>query len=155
MTDAATILAAVRSILVVDWPTKDLPETLVRAGYAVFVKSGPGPDDFVEYAQVDGAVGREQTARPTRVDLVHVYRPLEELPGFVELAVDLGASTVWVLSGLAPDGTRDRTGCWLPPEASATARRLVEAAGLVYLDRPYILDAVLAASGTRAPGAPG
>jgi hypothetical protein len=34
MTDTDTILQTARSVLVVDWPMKDLPETLVRAGYA-------------------------------------------------------------------------------------------------------------------------
>ena len=156
MTDAATILRRVGSVLVVDWPTKDLPETLAGAGYVVFVKGGPGPDDYVEYSvRDDSAVKRQPIGRPERVDLVHVYRPIDELPGFVTLALELGATTVWVLSGLASDGTRDPTGCWLPPDASAAARQLVETAGLVYLDHPYIADVVRAVGGTRAPGAPG
>ena len=156
MTDPETILRAARSILVVDWPAKDLPETLARAGHAVHVKSGPGPGDYIEYrVQDDGSVARPRVARPERVDLVHVYRPLEELSGFVALARDLGATTVWYLSGLAPDGTRDRTGCWLPPEATAAARRLVETAGLAYVDRPYVVDAVGVTRGSPGPGAGG
>jgi predicted CoA-binding protein len=155
MTDAETILRTVHSVLVVDWPTKDLPETLFRAGYAVVVKGGP-EDRYVGYdAADDGSIRRQPIGRPERVDLVHVYRPVEELPGFVTLAVELGATAVWVLSGLAPDGTRDATGCWLPPEASASARQLVETAGLVYLDHPYIADVVRAVGAARAPGAPG
>ena len=146
MTDTDTILRTARSVLVVDWPTKDLPETLVHAGYAVFVKSGPGPDDFVAYERGDdGSIRRDQIGRPERVDLVHVYRPVEELPGLVDLAVSLGASTVWLLSGLGEDGARDPQGCWLPPERSAEARRIVEAAGLVYIERPTIVEAVRAA----------
>jgi predicted CoA-binding protein len=143
MTDAETILLAARSVLVVDWPTKDLPETLARAGYAVYVNSGPEPNDYVEYTvQDDGSVGRLRVARPERVDIVHVFRPLDELPGFVELALDLGATAVWYLSGLAADGTREPTGCWLPADRSAESRRIVESAGLTYIDRPSILDAV-------------
>ena len=146
MTDTDTILRTARSVLVVDWPTKDLPEKLVRAGYAVFVKSGPGPDDFVAYEIADdGSIRRDRIGRPERVDLVHVYRPVEELPGFVDLAVSLGASTVWLLSGLAEGGARDPQGCWLPPERSAEARRMVEAAGLAYIERPTIVEAVRAA----------
>lgn len=143
MTDAETVLRTVRSILVVDWPIKELPETLARTGYAVLVKSGPSPDDYVEYAtRDDGSVGRLPMTRPNQVDLVHLFRPLDELPGFVELAVGLGATSLWVLSGLGPDGTRDPVGCWLPADRSAEARRIVESAGLVYVERPFILEAV-------------
>ena len=45
MTDADAILRSAESILVIDWPTEELPETLARAGYVVVVKAGPGPDD--------------------------------------------------------------------------------------------------------------
>ena len=156
MTDAETILRAAQSILVVDWPTKELPETLVRAGYAVHVKSGPAPDDYVEYTvQDDGSIARLRVARPQRVDIVHVYRPIEELAGFVGLALELGATTVWILSGFAADGSRAPAGCWLPPEASVAARQLVEAAGLVYLDHPPIAEAVRVSGGLRASAAPG
>jgi predicted CoA-binding protein len=155
MTDAETILRTVRTVIVVDWPIKDLPETLFRAGYAVGVKGGPADTYVVCEAADDGSIRQQPIGRPERVDLVHVYRPIDELPGFVTLALELGATTVWVLSGLAPDGTRDPTGCWLPSEASAAARQLVETAGLVYLDHPYIADVVRAVGGTRAPGAPG
>jgi len=143
MTDAETILRAAESILVVDWPTEELPETLARAGYVVVVKGGPGPNDYVEYAAIEGGSFRlRPLGRPDRVDLVHVFRPIEELPGFVELAVELGATAIWYLSGLAPDGTRDPAGCWLPADRSAEARRIVESAGLTYVERPLILEAI-------------
>ncbi|HEV8403724.1 MAG TPA: CoA-binding protein [Candidatus Limnocylindrales bacterium] len=146
MIDAADLLRTVRSVLVIDWPTKDLPETLSRAGYTVFVKAGPGDDDYVLYeAADDGSIRRRPMDRPERIDLVHVYRPIEELPGYVDLAVGLGATAVWVLSGLSEDGSRDRTGCWLPADQSAEARRIVESAGLAYVERPAILEAVHAA----------
>jgi hypothetical protein len=146
MTDTDTILRTARSVLVVDWPTKDLPETLFWAGFAVFVKSGPGPDDFVVYEPADdGSIRRDRIGRPEHVDLIHVYQPVNELPAFVELAVALGGTTVWILSGLGDDGARDPQGCWLPPERSAEARRIVEAAGLDYIERPSILEAIRAA----------
>ena len=155
MTDAGTILRTVRTVLVVDWPTKDLPATLFGAGYAVVVKGGP-EDRYVAYeAAANGSIRHQPIGRPGRVDLVHVYRPIDELSGFVTLALELGATTVWVLSALAPDGNARPTACSLPPEASAAARRLVETADLVYLDHPYIADAVRAFGGTRASGAPG
>ena len=142
-TDSDAILKNTLSVLVVDWPTKDLPETLFRAGYAVVVKSGPGPDDFVTYGSADeGSIRQDRIGRPAHVDLVHVYRPIDELPGFVDLAVTLGATTLWVLSGIGDDGGRDPQGCWLSPERSAEARRVVEAAGL---ERPAIIEALRAA----------
>jgi predicted CoA-binding protein len=146
MTEVETILRATASILVVDWLTKALPETLARAGYKVVVKSGPRPDDYVEYAtQGDGSIRRLPTGRPEHIDVVHVFRPIEELPVFVGLAGELGATTVWVLSGLADDGTRDADGCWLPADRSDEARRIVESAGMTYVQRPTILEAVRAA----------
>jgi hypothetical protein len=143
MTDAETILRSAESILVIDWPTEELPETLARAGYVVVVKGGPGSDDYVEYVAIgDGSVRLRPLGRPDKIDVVHVYRPLEELPGFVDLAVELGATTVWILSGLASAGTRDPLGSWLPSDQSAEARRMVESAGLAYIDRPAILEAI-------------
>jgi predicted CoA-binding protein len=145
MIDAETILRTSRTILVVDWPTSDLPETLVRAGYVVHVKSGPGPEEHVEYVlDRDGMVTRRPAAAPDTIDVLHVYRPIEELAGFVALARKLRATTVWYLSGLATDGTRDSTGCWLPPDQSADARRIVESAGLVYIQQPSIVETVRA-----------
>ena len=35
---------------------------------------------------------------------------------------------------------RDPTGCWLADDIAAAARAIVESAGLVYVDRPYIAE---------------
>jgi predicted CoA-binding protein len=88
-----------------------VPDTLAGAGYAVFVKNGPGPEDF-------------NPAPPEHIDLVYCHRPLEELPGIVAQAKELGAQAVW---------------CQSP---SPEARRLVESAGLRYFGEEYIADAV-------------
>ncbi len=42
---AARILTGVSSVLVIDWPSRDVPATLAFAGYTVYVKGGPGPAD--------------------------------------------------------------------------------------------------------------
>ncbi len=55
---------------------------------------------------------------------------------------ELGAQAVWCQSGRASDGVSDPKGCWLPEEASREACRLVQSAGLHYIDRIYIVDAV-------------
>ena len=142
MTDAGSILAGARTLLVVDWPTRDVPDALALAGYEVVVHGGPGPEDYTAYEVVEGEVVERHVGRPpTRADVVYTFRPLDELPEIVETAVALGAGTVWVQSGVAEDGRKDPEGCWLSEAEAAAARAVVEAAGLRYVDRPYIAGA--------------
>ena len=57
-----------------------MPETLTRAGYVVLVQGGPQPDNYSVYEVRDGEVVSRRTGRsPTAVDLVYLYRPVEEL----------------------------------------------------------------------------
>ncbi len=44
----------VDTVLVIDWPTKDVPETLTRAGLRVVVRGGPGPEDYSVYELNNG-----------------------------------------------------------------------------------------------------
>ena len=144
--EAATrILAQARSTLVIDWPSRDVPESLAFAGYTVFVKGGPGPADYTVWELESG----EPVSRPLgraldRVDLVYCHRPLPELPGIIALAVRLGARALWWQTGLASDGGKDPSGCWAPPGESDQARELAGAAGLAYVDDVYLADAVRA-----------
>jgi predicted CoA-binding protein len=143
MSDAEEILRETRSILVIDWPSKDVPETLTKAGYDVVVKGGPANDDYSRYALRDGRIVIDAALdRPAHADLVYVHRPVEELPDIVALAADVGARTIWLQSGRTADDTRDPTAYWMSVDSSAEARRTVEAAALTYLDRPYIADGV-------------
>jgi CoA binding domain len=80
------ILHVTKSVLLFDWPSPDVPDTLRAAGYDVYVKNGPGPEDF-------------NPSRPEHVDLVYSHRPLAELPGIVAAAAQLGASAVWLETG--------------------------------------------------------
>jgi len=143
VTEAGQILRETGSILVVDWPSKDVPETLTRAGYTVLVKGGPEPDNYSAY-EVQGTevVSRRTGEAPAAADLVYSYRPIEELPGIVALAQRLGARAVWVQSGVASDGTKAPNGCWMDQAASRAAREIVESAGLAYIEAPYIADEV-------------
>jgi predicted CoA-binding protein len=143
VTSADDVLATASSVVIVDWPSKDVPETLARAGWAVFVKGGPQPDNYTAYqAAGDDVVSRPAGAAPVHADLVYSHRPLSELPGIVELAQALGAGAVWVQSGRSETGDKDPKGCWVPEADSRAARSLVESAGLRYLEAPYIADAV-------------
>ena len=137
------LLATVETILLIDWPERRVPETLVRAGFRVFVRGGPGPKDFSAYDLREGEVTTRPTgAPPERADLVYVYRPLTELPEIVALAQRLGAKAIWTQSGLNPDGTKAANGCWLPEAALQQARHFIESSGLIHVAAPYIADSV-------------
>jgi len=84
---AARVLAKTRSILVIDWPSRDVPVSLAFAGFTVFVKGGPGPTDYAAW-QLDGGepASRPLGREPDRVDLVYCHRPFGELSGIVALA---------------------------------------------------------------------
>jgi len=143
MTEAEQILDNADSVVVVDWPSRDVPDSLTRAGLAVVVKGGPGLDDYSAYELSDGeVVVRGVGRRPERADIVYSHRPIGELPGIVALAQQLGAKTVWRQSGLAGNGAKDPEGCWVPEDESREARKIVESAGLAYVDDTYIADAV-------------
>jgi predicted CoA-binding protein len=143
LTEAEQILGAASSVLVVDWPSRDVPETLARAGYGVVVKGGPEPDNYTAHELQDGAVVERHLGRPPdHADLVYSHRPLGELAGIVAMARALGARTVWCQSGLASSGVDDPKGCWVPAEKSREARTIVESGGLAYIDDVYIADLV-------------
>ena len=63
MSEAEQILRGAGTILVVDWPTRDVPDTLVRAGYTVLVKGGPEPDNYWIFEVKDGEVVSRRTGQ--------------------------------------------------------------------------------------------
>ena len=141
----ARILAETRSILLIDWPSRDVPASLAFAGFTVFVKGGPGPTDYATWELDSGEpVSRQLGREPGRVDLVYCHRPFGELPGIVALARRLGARAFWWQTGLTSGGGKDPSGCWAPPHESRQARELAAAAGLAYIDDVYIADAARA-----------
>lgn len=144
ITEAAQVLARTGSVLLVDWPSREVPTTLVTAGYMVFVKGGPDADAYSAWELQDGEVVIRQMGRPPdHADLVYAHRSLGESPGIVALAQQVGATAVWSQSGLSGVASRDPGGCWVEEEASRMAREIVESAGLTYVDSVYIADAVL------------
>lgn len=141
MSDADDILRAAKSVLLVDWPSVDVPETLTRAGYTVYAKGGPGPGDYSVRELRDGEVVSSSIGRPPEhADLIYSFRPLSELPGIVSIARQVGAMAVWQQSGRTSTGAEDRSGYWMSEADSHAARALVEAAGLRYVDAAYIAD---------------
>jgi hypothetical protein len=130
MTDPIDTLSAARHVVVQDYPDRDVPDALTRAGLAVTIYGGPTEADIVVSELVDGAVVHRQTGRrPDSADLLYVYRPLAELDGILTDARRMGVRTIW----RQPDaGGPD-------PDADAWRSR-VEAAGFAYLDAPDIAD---------------
>jgi len=142
--NAKAIFKGVETVLVIDWPSKDVPESLARAGLNVVVRGGPGPEDYSTYEMNkgganDGKVTERRTGRrPEHVDLIYSYRPLSELPGIIVTAKELGAKTIWSQSGVTTGGVSDAKGCWVPEEELRRARNLVESEGLNLVSEPYI-----------------
>ena len=143
MNQAAQVLEAAKSVLVIDWPLVEVPETLARAGYTTVEHGGPESDNYSAYELSGGeVVMRRLGGAPEHADLVYTHRPVDELPEIAEFAKQLGATAVWIQSGRVEGGTPDKQGCWLPDDESRRAREIVEAAGLTYIQEPYIVDAV-------------
>jgi hypothetical protein len=144
--NAKDIFKGVETVLVIDWPSNDVPESLARAGLNVVVRGGPGPEDYSTYEMNkgganDGKVTERRTGRPPEhADLIYSYRPLSELPGIVATAKELGAKTIWSQSGVTTGGVSDAKGCWAPEEELRLARNLVESVGLNLVSEPYIGD---------------
>ncbi|HEV2426251.1 MAG TPA: CoA-binding protein [Terriglobia bacterium] len=134
-------LRSAGTVLVIDWPTRDIPESLALAGFRVVVWGGPGPEDYSAYELKDGTVITSRIGHPPRsADLIYAYRPFSELPEIIATAKRLGASTIWTQSGLSPDGRRDTRGCWVQEDELRAARELVQSAGLNHVSEPYLGD---------------
>lgn len=139
--DPKEILKAANTILVIDWPSKDVPESLARAGFQVIVKGGPGAEDYSTYELNDGKVVPRRTGRaPEHADLVYSYRPLTELPEILAMARSIHAKAIWTQSGVSGPNAADPSGCWLAEEDLRSTHDLVQAAGLTHIAEPYIAD---------------
>ena len=148
MTDVVKLLASTKTVLLIDWPSRDVPDTLARAGYTVV--SNDGPDEYNAYeAKGDEVRLRDVGQLPRTADLVYTHRPIDELAEIVDTAKALGAKAMWIQSGLDNTGAKDPRGCWLPEADAAKAREIVEAAGITYIEAPYIAE-VARAKGSRS-----
>ena len=116
-----------KSVLIVDWPSQDVPRELIAGGFDVFSanlaagtasrysvgeRSERESRDGVEVLppQRDGdppLIISRLDAMPEHVDVVALYRPASEHARIAQHAVDLGARTIWVqLDSLADDARR-------------------------------------------------
>jgi len=131
MPDATETLRAAHHVVVQDFPDRDIPDSLTRAGLTVTIYGGPDPADIVVSEVLDGAIVHRQTGQPpANADLLYVYRPLVEIDGILADAQRMGVRTIW---------RQPKVGDVADPDAGEWRDR-VEAAGFAYLDAPAIND---------------
>ena len=113
-------------MLIVDWPSQDVPRELLAAGFDVFsanlaagtasrysIGERPAPQNAegveVLPPQRDGdppLIISRLDAMPEHADVVALYRPAAEHARIAQRAVDLGARVVWVQLGTLADDAR-------------------------------------------------
>ena len=142
MAHIAALLSEAKTILLVDWPSRDVPDTLARHGFTVISDDGPRTGYNSYEPAGDEVRVRPLAGPPETADVIYTHRPVDELPDIVETARALGARAVWLQSGRDASGAKDPRGVWLSEEHARKAREIVERAGLSYFDAPYIADAV-------------
>src|SRR6187402_1845821 len=96
MTTPDEILRSATHVVVMDYPSLDVPDALTSAGLAVTIYGGPSEADVLVSELSDGAIARRQVGRyPDRADVLYVYRPVAEIDGIISEAHRLRAQTIW------------------------------------------------------------
>ena len=142
--DGAELLRQAKTILLIDWPSRDVPDTLAQLDLTVISDAGRGRGYIAHVMDGETVALRKIDKLPARFDIVYAHRPIDELPSIIKRALELKSSTIWLQSGRDSTGARDPKGCWLTPADSQKARKLVESAGLIYVEDAYIADAARA-----------
>ena len=137
---ALEILAAAKTILVVDWVLPEIPEVIAALDANVHAKIGPSDDDWARLEPTDGGFEVVPAAPPDRADLLHLDWTLG-FDEFVGVARSLDVRTFWYHSARTrPPVPADNRGCWVPRRQSTRQRARVEASGMAYIDDVYIVD---------------
>lgn len=144
--DPEQVLTAARDVVLHNWPSREVPDSLVKSGRSVTVYGGPEPDDIsVCELAGDEIISRRTGVPPKHADLVYVYPwpgfDLErDLPRVASEAQELGASALWYQSGRNSDGTESANGYWLPDAEAERVTTIAESAGLSTVHNAYIAD---------------
>src|SRR2546423_15119405 len=95
MIDSNRVLQAAKSVLVIDWPLVEVPETLARAGYTTVEHGGPEPDNYSAYELSGGeGVMRRLRGAPEHPRPVYTPPPPRPLPENDQVAQQLGATAL-------------------------------------------------------------
>lgn len=117
------------TVLLVDWPSQDVPRALLAEGFEVVSANfAAGTASAYSLAGADGEASspdgqgetpapdregdaalliRRLEATPQRVDVLAVFRPQDEHARAVRNAMDLGVRVVWVQRGTLSDEARE------------------------------------------------
>lgn len=120
------LLRDATSVYVLDWPSRDIPDTLARSGILTTVHGGPTPEhiDVFEVGESGVVEIVKRGAPPEHADFVHSYRPAAEIADIIAAAREVGAGAVWHHT---------------PSDEACAA---VEEAGLMYFEGPDLADEV-------------
>lgn len=122
--DCRNILKNATTILLVDWPSPDVPFALLKAGFKVFSYS-PGRYSAAEIDGKEKIVFRKLDGQPGLVDIVNVYRPEEEHAAIIaDHVLPLKAKVLWLQL----------------PVTSAKTRQLARENGLMFVEGGDIAD---------------
>lgn len=122
--DTSDLLQQVGTSLVIDLLNKSVPEILTRARFRIFVRGGPGPEDYSAYDLINSEIALRRTGRrPDRADLLYSFHPFAELPQTIETAKAVGAKSLWTQSGVSPGGNKDPRACWIPADKQRSAQQ--------------------------------
>jgi predicted CoA-binding protein len=142
--DIEYVLQHSSRVLLVDWPSTNLPRRLLEAGFDVFGVSPAGyteaklsreaPDNQIKASvyspeQPDGdyLIFKKLERAPEQVDIVHVFRPAPELSGIIDREViPLRATTLWLQ----------------PPLTSDAASQLCKRCGITFVEGVDIVETI-------------
>jgi len=117
-------LKKAHTILLVDWPSAQLPSALLTAGFNVYSYS---PDSYSKAEfEKDGKLNfTKLDGPPVQVDIVNIFRPEEEHERIISKhAIPLGAKVIWLH----------------PPVASERTHALAETFNLLFVQGVNIAD---------------
>jgi predicted CoA-binding protein len=97
-------------ILLVDWPNREIPRTLIQYGFTVFSYSPNGYSQaFIEPGPENNLIFRPTNHPPAHVDIVTIYRPAEEHAKIIaEHVLPLKAKVIWLQPPVESNETKQR-----------------------------------------------
>jgi hypothetical protein len=146
---ALAAFTSAHTVLLVDWVLDEIPATIAATAPLVYGKVGPGADDWALVEPDGDGYRTTRVLRPDHVDLLHLDWTLG-FDEFVTVARELGAKTFWYHSARTrPPIPASNRGCWVPAQQSARQRRIIEEAGMTYIDNHYIVEIARRVPATR------